>query len=69
MALPSQRPPGRRIQARATGVVNVPMRAIPGLPFPTPLGGRLMLVYFTRIVTADITDRPRSPRPWKARTP
>jgi hypothetical protein len=28
-------------------LVNVPMRAILSLPFPTPLGGRLMLIYFT----------------------
>jgi hypothetical protein len=28
-------------------VVNVPMRAILGLPFATPLGGRLMLAFLT----------------------
>jgi deazaflavin-dependent oxidoreductase (nitroreductase family) len=28
-------------------VINVPMRRILGLPFPTPLGSRLMLVYLT----------------------
>jgi len=27
--------------------VNVPMRAVLGLPFPTPLGGALMLVHYT----------------------
>jgi hypothetical protein len=29
------------------GVINVPMRALLGLPLPTPLGGRLMLVFLT----------------------
>lgn len=33
--------------ARRMKRVNVPMRFVLGLPFPTPLGSRLMLVYFT----------------------
>jgi deazaflavin-dependent oxidoreductase (nitroreductase family) len=33
--------------ARRMKRVNVPMRLVLGMPFPTPLGGRLMLVYFT----------------------
>jgi hypothetical protein len=37
----------RRIQRRVFRVVNVPMRFMLGLPFPTPLGGRLMLVFLT----------------------
>lgn len=42
------RPPrGRRAQAAAFRIVNVPMRAILGLPFPTPLGRRLMLLHLT----------------------
>ena len=41
------RPLSRRIQAKVMGVVNIPMRRILGLPFPTPLGNRLMLVYLT----------------------
>jgi len=41
------RPRERRIQARVMRIVNVPMRMLLGLPFPTPLGGRLMLVYLT----------------------
>ena len=41
------RPLRRRIQTRVFGVVNVPMRFALGLPFPTPLGARLMLVSFT----------------------
>jgi hypothetical protein len=32
---------------RVFRVVNVPMRFVLGLPFPTPLGKRLMLVYLT----------------------
>ena len=39
-------PPARReAQASIFKVVNVPMRALLGLPFPTPLGSRLMLVH------------------------
>jgi hypothetical protein len=41
------RPLSRRIQAKVMGIVNIPMRRILGLPFPTPLGSRLMLVYLT----------------------
>ncbi len=37
----SRRPLGRRVQARAFRVLNVPMRLILGLPFPTPPGRRL----------------------------
>jgi hypothetical protein len=40
------RPLGRRIQARVMGVMNVPMRLILGLPFPTPLSGSLMLLSY-----------------------
>lgn len=39
------RPAGRRAQAVTFRVINVPMRALLGLPFPTPLGRRLMLLY------------------------
>jgi hypothetical protein len=39
------RPLSRRLQARAFRIVNVPMRAILGLPFATPVGGSLMLAY------------------------
>jgi hypothetical protein len=42
-----KRPLGRRIQQRVFRVLNVPMRALLGLPFATPLGGRLMLVFLT----------------------
>jgi hypothetical protein len=43
----SQRPRSRRIQARLVRVINVPMPRLPGLPFPTPPGSRLMLVHLT----------------------
>jgi hypothetical protein len=43
----AKRPLGRRIQRRVFRVVNVPMRVILGLPFATPLSGRLMLLFLT----------------------
>lgn len=42
----SKRPLSRRLQARVMGMVNIPMRVLLGLPFSTPLSGRLMLVSF-----------------------
>jgi hypothetical protein len=39
---------GRR-QARIMRVVNVPMRAVLSLPFPTPLSANLMLVSYTGV--------------------
>ncbi len=39
---------GRR-QARMMRVVNVPMRAVLRLPFPTPLSANLMLVSYTGV--------------------
>jgi hypothetical protein len=47
MSTPTRRPLGRRTQRRVFRVLNVPMRAVLGLPFATPLSGRLMLVYLT----------------------
>ncbi|HZR49446.1 MAG TPA: nitroreductase/quinone reductase family protein [Streptosporangiaceae bacterium] len=47
MATPATRPRRNRIQQRVFKVVNVPMRTVLGLPFATPLGKRLMLVFFT----------------------
>jgi hypothetical protein len=41
----AQRPRGRQRQARVFKVVNVPMRAILGLPVATPVGRNLMLAY------------------------
>jgi hypothetical protein len=42
----TRRPLSRRLQAGVMGVANVPMRALLGLPFSTPLGGRLMLISY-----------------------
>jgi deazaflavin-dependent oxidoreductase (nitroreductase family) len=42
-----KRPLGRQIQARIMSLLNVPMRVLLGLPFATPLGGRLMLLSYT----------------------
>src|SRR5580692_8839600 len=39
---------GRR-QARIMRIVNVPMRAVLRLPFPTPLSANLMLVAYTGV--------------------
>ncbi len=43
----SRRPLGRRIQRRFFRVVNIGMRRILGLPFRTPMSGRLMLLHLT----------------------
>jgi hypothetical protein len=37
----------RRRQARRMRIANVPMRAVLGLPFRTPLSGQLMLLHYT----------------------
>jgi len=55
-----KRPLRRRIQARVMGVLNVPMRVLLRLPFPTPLGGRLMLVSFTGRKTGKAYQQPVS---------
>jgi hypothetical protein len=47
MTISARRPLSRRAQARVLRVMNVPMRAILGLPFPTPIGRRLMLLFLT----------------------
>jgi F420H(2)-dependent quinone reductase len=41
----SDRPLSRRIQSRVFRVINVPMRAVLGLPIATPLGRSLMLAF------------------------
>jgi len=43
----TDRPPRMRRQATLMRVINVPMRRILALRFPTPLSKRLMLVYLT----------------------
>lgn len=40
-------PAAMRRRARTMRAVNIPMRAVLGLPFPTPLGGNLMLISYT----------------------
>ncbi len=50
----------RRIQARIMAVINVPMRVLLGLPFSTPLGGRLMLISFTGRKTGRVYRQPVS---------
>lgn len=44
---PADRPLGRRISPGLWRIVNRVMRTVLGLPFPTPLGKRLMLVNLT----------------------
>lgn len=45
MTSPDLRPPRGATQARLMRIANVPMRFLLALPFPTPLGKRLMLVF------------------------
>lgn len=44
---PIERPLRVRVMPHVFRVLNLPMRFVLGLPFATPLGGRLMLVYLT----------------------
>jgi F420H(2)-dependent quinone reductase len=50
---------GRR-QARVMRVVNVPMRAVLGLPFRTPLSGNLMLIRYTGVKSGKAYRQPVS---------
>jgi EmrB/QacA subfamily drug resistance transporter len=60
-ATPQTQPPlARRIQARVFRLINVPMRSVLGLPFPTPLGRRLMLVFLTGRKTGRLYRQPVS---------
>ena len=54
------RPLARRLQARFFRAANVPMRAILGLPFPTPLGRRLMLARIVGRKTGRVYRQPLS---------
>jgi hypothetical protein len=56
----TRRPLGRRVQATAMRLVNIPMRGFLGLPFDTPLGGRLMLVFLTGRTTGKSYRQPVS---------
>lgn len=40
-------PSAMRRRQRVMRIVNVPMRTVLGLPFPTPLSGNLMLISYT----------------------
>jgi hypothetical protein len=55
-----KRPLSRQLQARIMGLINVPMRVILGLPFPTPLSGRLMLISYTGCKTGRTYRQPVS---------
>lgn len=55
-----KRPLRRRLQARVMGVLNVPVRVLLGLPFPTPLSRRLMLISFTGRKTGKAYRQPVS---------
>ncbi len=54
------RPLARRLQARFFRAANVPMRAVLGLPFPTPLGRRLMLARIVGRKTGRVYRQPLS---------
>jgi F420H(2)-dependent quinone reductase len=56
----SRRPLARRLQARFFRAANVPMRAVLGLPFPTPLGRRLMLARIVGRKTGRVYRQPLS---------
>jgi deazaflavin-dependent oxidoreductase (nitroreductase family) len=55
-----KRPFRRQLQARVMAVVNVPMRVLLGLPFPTPLSGRLMLLSYRGRRTGKLYRQPVS---------
>jgi hypothetical protein len=55
-----KRPLGRQLQARIMRLINVPMRLVLGLPFATPLSGRLMLVSLTGRKTGKAYRQPLS---------
>jgi F420H(2)-dependent quinone reductase len=54
------RPLGRRLQARAFRVINVPMRIVLGLPVATPLGRNLMLAFIVGRKSGRIYRQPVS---------
>jgi deazaflavin-dependent oxidoreductase (nitroreductase family) len=61
MASKRPKPPlSRQIQSRVMSVVNVPMRVLLGLPFPTPLSRWLMLITFTGRKTGKLYRQPVS---------
>ena len=58
MTAPDPKSAARR--RRTMRALNVPMRAVLSLPFPTPLGGRLMLVHYTGRKTGNHYRQPLS---------
>jgi deazaflavin-dependent oxidoreductase (nitroreductase family) len=56
----NKRPLGRQIQAQLMRVLNVFMRPVLRLPFPTPLTKRLMLISFTGRKTGKAYQQPLS---------
>ena len=61
MASKRPKPPlSRQIQARVMAAVNVPMRVLLGLPFPTPLSRQFMLISFTGRKTGKLYRQPVS---------
>jgi deazaflavin-dependent oxidoreductase (nitroreductase family) len=60
MTNPPSRPPRRARQARLMRLINVPMRFLLSLPFPTPLSGQLMLLSFTGRKTGKAYRQPVS---------
>lgn len=53
-------PAAMRRRQRVMRAVNVPMRAVLGLPFPTPLSGNLMLISYTGRKTGKAYRQPVS---------
>jgi deazaflavin-dependent oxidoreductase (nitroreductase family) len=49
-----------RRRQRVMRIVNVPMRTVLGMPFPTPLGGNLMLISYTGRKTGKAYRQPVS---------
>jgi hypothetical protein len=57
---PETRPRARALQAAVMRLVNVPMRRVLSLPFPTPVSRRLMLLQITGRRTGRIYRQPVS---------
>jgi hypothetical protein len=60
MPVTDKPPLSRRLQVRAFRVINVPMRAVLGLPVATPLGGSLMLAFIRGRKTGKLYRQPIS---------
>jgi F420H(2)-dependent quinone reductase len=60
MSVTEKPPLSRRLQVRAFRIINVPMRAVLGLPVATPLGGSLMLAFIRGRKTGKLYRQPVS---------